>query len=139
MKSTLYNYLLFGLSIILFISPCYCYSENFTDGKDWTQKMSKGEKFISVYAPMILFHRYGVNFRKTPAEYIETIEKVLINNPYLEKEDVSNIFASTIYAYEPESRPAFKLMEAEFAHQDFSPNLLIKTNPTPEVDQVTEN
>ncbi len=139
MKSILLVCLYLSLFLMAGVTPCYAYSDTFTTGEEWEQKMSKGEKFISVYAPMILFHRYGVNFRKSPGEYIETMEKVLVNNPYLEKEDVSNIFASTVYAYEPESRPAFRIMEAEFTHQELSPHLLIKTNPTPEVDQVVED
>ena len=118
--------------------PCYGYSDTFTTGKDWVKKMSKGEKFISVYAPMILLHRYGINFRKTPNEYLESIDRVLINNPYLEKEDVANIFASTVYAYEPESRHAFQLMEVELARQDLSPHLAVKTNLSPEVNQIPE-
>lgn len=117
---------------------CHAYSESFTTGKDWVQKMSKAEKFISVYAPMILFHRYGINFRKTASEYLDTIDRVLINNPYLEKEDVANIFASTIYAYEPETRRAFQLMEVELARQDLSPHLVVKTNLSPEVNQASE-
>ena len=139
MKSKYFVYLLFSLFLISGTVPSYGYSDVFTTGKDWVDKMSKGEKFISVYAPMIIFHRYGVSFRKTPDEYIETMEKVLIDNPYLEKEDVSNIFVSMVYAYEPESRPVFRLMEAEFARQEFSPYLLFKRNPTPEVDQIKKN
>ena len=98
--------------------------------------MSKGEKFISVYAPMILFYRYGLNFRKSPGEYTETIDKVLLNNPYLEKEDIANIFASAVYAYEPESRPAFRAIENKLS-EGFSPHLLIHTN-TPEVAHSSE-
>ena len=100
-------------------------SENFATGKQWVEKMTRGEKFISIYAPMILFHRYGINFRKDPQEYIETIDRVLLNNPYLEKEDVSNIFASTVYAYEPESRRAFSIFELQF-QEPFSSYLLLE-------------
>ncbi len=111
-------------------------SDTFTTGKDWTQKMSKGEKFLSVYAPMILFHRYGVNFRKTPDEYAETIDHVLVENPYLEKEDVANIFASTVYAYEPESRRAFVIMKMEFDNEYLKPLLLIKKHPNTDVNDL---
>ena len=138
MKSKFFIYLLSSLSLISGMVPCYGYSDTFTTGKDWVKKMSKGEKFISVYAPMILLHRYGINFRKTPNEYLESIDRVLINNPYLEKEDVANIFASTVYAYEPETRHAFQLMEVELARQDLSPHLAVKTNLSPEVNQIPE-
>ena len=109
------------------------YSETFTTGREWTEKMSKGEKFISVYGPMILFHRYGVNFRKTPNEYAETIDRVLLENPYLEKEDVANIFASTVYTYEPESRRAFTIMKMEFEQESLKPYLLIHKHSNSEV------
>lgn len=134
MKSKCLIYLLIGNLLITVLATGYAYADNFTSGKEWTRKMSKGEKFISVYAPMILFHRYGVNFQKSPGEYAETIDKVLLNNPYLEKEDVANIFASTVYAYEPESRPAFRLMELEFANEGLQPRLLIKADPKSEVN-----
>ena len=134
MKSKYLVYLLVGLPLILgAVANSYAYSETFTTGKDWIQKMSKGEKFISVYAPMILFHRYGVNFRKTPNEYTDTIDRVLLENPYLEKEDVANIFASTVYTYEPESRRAFAIMKRDVAQETLRPALLIKTNPSSEV------
>ena len=109
------------------------YSETFTTGKEWTEKMSKSEKFISVYAPMILFHRYGVNFRKTPNEYAETIDRVLLENPYLEKEDVANIFASTVYTYEPESRRAFAIMKMEFEQEGLKPTLWVHRHSNSEV------
>src|SRR3990167_3897812 len=125
MISRYFFYLYIGLIFFTNIAPCLANSESFSTCKDWMQKMSKGEKFISVYAPMILFHRYGINFRKTTNEYLESIDRVLINNPYLEKEDVANIFASTVYAYEPESRHAFQLMEVELARQDLSPYLVV--------------
>ena len=142
MKSKRLYCLMFGL-LLFCVGICgttlaRAYSEAFSSGKNWLQKMSRGEKFISIYAPMILFHRYGINFRKSPNEYIEKIDEALINNPYLEKEDVANIFASTVYTYEPETRRAFKLMEMEFAHQDLSPHLMIKTDTTPELSQAVE-
>ena len=124
-----------GLSLILGVeADSYAYSETFTTGKEWTEKMSKGEKFISVYAPMILFHRYGVNFRKTPNEYAKTIDRVLLENPYLEKEDVANIFASTVYTYEPESRRAFTIMKTEFEQESLKPTLLIQKRPNSETN-----
>jgi hypothetical protein len=138
MRSKYAFYLLIVLFVTFNIRAGYANSETFSTGKEWVEKMSKGEKFISVYAPMILFYRYGVNFRKTPGEYTETIDKVLLNNPYLEKEDIANIFASTVYAYEPESRPAFRQMAMELSSGEFSPHLLITPNSTPEVTQSSE-
>ena len=142
MKSRLLSCLLTGIFLFSMesygIRPLDAYSDTFSTGKNWLQKMSKGEKFISIYAPMILFNRYGINFRKTPNEYIEKMDEALINNPYLEKEDVANIFASTVFAYEPETRRAFKLMEIEFARQDLSPHLMIKTDTTSELNQAAE-
>ena len=136
MKFKYLVYLLVTLSLILGPSAnshADSYSETFTTGKEWLGKMSKGEKFISVYAPMILFHRYGVNFRKTPNEYAETIDRILLENPYLEKEDVANIFASTVYTYEPESRRAFTIMKMEFEQESLKPYLLIRRPSNSEV------
>ena len=134
MKSKYLVYLLVSLSLISGTAAySSSYSETFTTGKYWIQKMSKGEKFISIYAPMIQLHRYGVNFRKTPIEYADTIDRVLLENPYLEKEDVANIFASTVYTYEPESRRAFAIMKLEFSQEDLRPALLVKTHPNSEV------
>ncbi len=90
------------------------YTDKFTTGEDWVEKMSEREKFMSLLVPMILFHQYGVSFKRTPPEYVEAIDKVLLYNPYLEKEDVANIFASTVYTYEPESRPALEEMQSRF-------------------------
>ena len=137
MKSRYFVYLLLSLSLIMGpTASAETYSDTFTTGKVWLQKMSKGEKFISVYAPMILFHRYGVNFQKTPNEYAETIDRILLENPYLEKEDVANIFASTVYTYEPESRRAFMIMKMEFDQEGLKPYLLIHRHPNSEINDL---
>lgn len=118
-------------------------TDTFTTGKDWTQRMSLREKFISIFAPSLLFHRYGVPLRRPINDYIRTIDKVLMENPYLEKEDVSNIFASTIYAYEPESRPALDsleraLKERKTYEEEFTasllPHLVVRTTPKKEYE-----
>ncbi len=69
---------------------------------------------MALIVPMNLFHRYGVDFRKTPLEYIPIMDKVLFNYPYIENEEVENIFASIVYVTEPESRAAFRLMQIRF-------------------------
>ena len=107
------------LILAIFESGRVCaYEETFSTGRDWVQRMSKKEKFIAVFAPMILFLRYGVPFQKKPNEYIDVIDQALMVNPYLESEDVANIFASTVYAYEPGSRPAFDAMAREFHYRN---------------------
>jgi hypothetical protein len=105
-------------------------SDTFTTGKDWTEKMSEKEKFISIVAPMVHYSHYGVPFQHTPPEYVSVIDRVLLYNPYLEKEDMANIFASTVYAFEPESRPAFENLnrEAEYRRTGL-PLLTIKHLP----------
>lgn len=92
----------------------YAYAEAFVTGKEWVEKMSPAEKFMALIVPMNLFHRYGVEFRRKPIEYIPVIDDVLLNNPYIEDEDVTNIFASYVYVTEPESRNAFRLMARMF-------------------------
>lgn len=115
--------------------------DTFTTGRDWVEKMSSKEKFISIVAPLILFTRYGVPFHHTPPEYIDMIDRILYYNPYLEHEDVANIFASTMYAYEPESRPALENMERELRYQrgaedKFWPYLTLRSRP-PQIPQET--
>lgn len=114
-------------------------SDTFTTGKDWNEKMSDKEKFISIVAPMIHFSHYGVPFQHTPPEYVSAIDQVLLYNPYLENEDMMNIFTSTVYAYEPESRPAFEslLREAEYRRTGL-PLLTIKHLPEIKEDSNTE-
>lgn len=103
---------------ILMFSPAASFAtEVFTSGEDWVRRMSKREKFLSIFAPYILYYRYGVPFRKPPHEYIADVDKVLLVNPYLESEEIANIFASTVYAREPESRPAFHAMAQDFEYQ----------------------
>lgn len=103
-----------ALSLLGFCPPSYAYTETFVTGRDWIQKMSPREKFMALVVPMNLFRNYGVEFRKKPVEYISLIDDVLLNNPYVEGEEVANIFASYVYATEPESRNAFRLMARLF-------------------------
>ena len=102
------------LSVLGSCSPSHAYAETFVTGRDWVQKMSIKEKFMALVVPMNLFHRYGVDFRKTPPEYIRIMDNVLFNNPYIESEDVANILASIVYFTEPESRAVFRLMQFRF-------------------------
>lgn len=96
-------------------------SPAFTTGEDWTRHMSEREKFMSILIPMSIFHEYGVPFRLSPDKYIAVIDNVIDANPQIENEDISNIFASTVYLYEPESRPAFDAMEMNFLRADYRP------------------
>ena len=145
-----YFFLLTAIHILLLTTAVtvQANSEVFTTGKDWTQRMSVKEKFLSIFSPSLLFHKYGVPLRRPIDEYIPTIDKVLLNNPYLEKEDVANIFASTVYAYEPESRPALdslertlrqrKTTEEEFT-ESLLPRLIVRTTPKKEYESVLLN
>ncbi len=119
--------------------------ETFTTGKDWTEKMSSGEKLISLVAPTMLFQRTHVPLRLKLPEYIPILDKVILFNPQLEKEDVANIFASTVYKFEPESRPYLEWMETAFLRGHlsgdprFTPRLTIQdylkeAQPEPETD-----
>ncbi len=119
-----YKYLCLLTSFILLLSFSGVshgdYTETFTTGKDWSYRMSKREKFLAVFAPYILYHRYGIPFRKEPNAYILDIDRILVYNPYIENEDIANIFASTVYALEPESRPAFQAMARDLQYQNLS-------------------
>ncbi|MBI2095460.1 MAG: hypothetical protein HYT89_04785 [Candidatus Omnitrophica bacterium] len=121
MKKRLIFSLTVGLVAAGFLAPraqAASYADQFTTGEEWAEKMSEREKFMSLLVPMSLFNQYGVPFRRTPPEYVKAMDKVLLYNPYLEKEDVANIFASTVYAYEPESRPGFEWMLREFQYRN---------------------
>ncbi len=126
--------------LLLAAIPGFAASDSFSTGKDWNEKMSEKEKFISIVAPMVHFSHYGVPFEHTPPEYINAIDQVLLYNPYLENEDMTNIFASTVYAYEPESRPAFEnlLREAEYRRTGL-PLLTIKHLPEIKDDSVSNS
>ena len=94
------------------------YDETFATGKDWIQRMSKREKFISLVAPTLIFNRYDVHLRHSLPQYIYQIDRILLKNPQLEREDVNNIFASAIYLFEPENRELLKTMEMNFLRGD---------------------
>ena len=93
--------------------------ETFSTGKDWAQRMTNREKFISLLPPTLVFGQYDVQPHHGLPEYIYWIDKILLKNPQLEKEDVGNIFASTIYLREPENREALRNMEADFLRGNY--------------------
>lgn len=88
--------------------------EAFSSGKDWSEGMTQNEKLMSLIPPSLLFYRYHVPLRRELPEYIPMIDHVLSANPELANEEVTNIFASAVYVYEPESRDALRMMELEF-------------------------
>lgn len=95
-------------------------SETFSTGRDWTTRMSMGEKYLSVLVPMTTLHQYGVPFRLKVQDYIPAIDYVLEHNPHLLDEDVANILASTVYLFEPQSRPSLDSLETKFLQGDYS-------------------
>ncbi len=110
--------------------------ETFTTGKDWEERMSPGEKVIAIVAPAIFLNKHGVPLRRPISEYIPTMDQVLFNNPYLEDEDAANIFISTVYAYDPESRSPLDALEIQLRHRKiyensprFNPHLLLGPDP----------
>ena len=108
------------------------YEETFSTGKDWVKHMSTREKYISLLPPSLLFHQYDVHLKQSLPEYIDLIDHILLRNPQLENEDVGNIFASTVYLFEPQNREALKTMEMNFLSGNFetkpyhSPRLTIE-------------
>ncbi len=87
--------------------------ETFATGSDWSERMSVREKLISLIPPTILMHRYGVPMKRPLDDYLPAIDRFLDYHPQLEKEDVANIFTSTVYSDEPESREAIEIMERD--------------------------
>ncbi len=96
--------------------------ETFTTGKDWAERMSPREKIMAVVAPAMLLHQHGIPVQRPISEYIPTMDRVVLNNPYLKNEDAANIFVSTVYAYEPESRRALDALEIELRHRKIYKN-----------------
>jgi hypothetical protein len=111
--------------------------EVFSTGSEWLEKMSVREKLISLLPPALLMHRYGVSFRQKMENYIPLIDSVLDENPQLEKSDVANIFASTVYTYEPENREALKNMERDLnlRRQGYNPSFFPKLMISAPVDR----
>ena len=81
------------------------------------------------------FERYDVHIRHALPQYVSWINTILARNPRLEKEDLGNIFASTVYLFEPENRLALKTMEMNFLRGDLEskplelPQLNIEETP----------
>jgi hypothetical protein len=94
-------------------------SEVFQSGKDWSDSLSPNEKMMALVPPAILFRSYHVPLARNLPEYIPLIDRVLLYNPELGKEDIANIFASTLYHYEPQTRPALEFMETEFLRGNY--------------------
>jgi hypothetical protein len=125
-----------GMAVLLACgaaAPAGAYTQSsFTTGKDWTERMSVEEKLISIVAPMLLFEKFGVQPRLQLDQYVDTIDRVLDFNPQLGGEDVANIFASTLYHYEPENRQALDVMEMELRYRrsdygdGYSPNVSLR-------------
>ena len=93
-------------------------TRDFVTGEDWTEHMSAREKQISLVPPALLFTDYDVHLRLSLPQYIPLIDKIMERNPRLADEEVSSIFASTIYLFEPQNRPALRRMEMDFLRGD---------------------
>ena len=121
MRKIALRLLLFGAVLLSGVPAQADYNETFVNGKDWVEHMSAKEKYISLLPPTLLFGEYDVHLRHSLPEYIYWMDNILLRNPQLENEGVGNIFASTIYLFEPENRPALKSMEVDFLRGDYTP------------------
>lgn len=104
----------------------------FSTGAEWSDRMTEGEKFLSVAVPMATLIEYGVPIRMPLQAYIPTLDRVIERNPQLGKEDVANIFASTVYIYEPQTRRRLDELEERFLRGNFEkgvPELLLFPSP----------
>ena len=104
--------------ILSLVAPCRADDEEFVTGRDWVRRMSQREKFMSLLPPSLLFSEYDVHLRLGLPQYLLLIDRIMERNPRLENEDISNIFASTIYFFEPQNREALKTMEMNFLKGD---------------------
>ena len=118
--------MILSICLTFFLSSGWTAAANqettFSTGKDWLRRMSPREKYISLLPPSLLFQRYDVRLKLSLPEYIGLIDHILLRNPQLKDEDVSNIFASTIYLFEPQNREALKTMEMGFLSGSFEPS-----------------
>ena len=57
---------------------------------------------------------YDVHLKRGLPQYITLIDAILLKNPELEKEDVGNIFVSSVYLVEPQNREALRTMEMDY-------------------------
>ena len=110
MKKVFFAFIL----ILSFAAPCRAEEEEFVTGRDWIKRMSQREKFMSLLPPALLFSEYDVQLRLGLPQYILLIDGIMERNPKLENEEISNIFSSTIYFFEPQNREALKTMEMNF-------------------------
>lgn len=73
---------------------------------------------MALLPPTMLFEEYDVRLRHSLPEYIVLINLILRYNPELQEEDVTNIFTSAVYRFEPESRVTLKTMELQYLQGD---------------------
>ena len=111
-------------------SVSYALTRDFVTGQDWTERMSEREKYIALTPPAILFSEYDVHMKLGLPQYILLIDKLMERNPRLQDEEVSNIFASTIYLFEPENRGALRTMETDFLRGDFESSPIMQPRLT---------
>jgi hypothetical protein len=124
MKKVLLSLISVLFTVLPFTAALADSNETFSSGKDWMTRLNDREKIIAIIAPTVLLHRYGVPIQKSPDEYLEKIDKVLEKNPDLAKEDISNIYASTVYYYEPWTRKPLEELELAFLRGETEPSLL---------------
>lgn len=106
--------LILALALLAFAGPSAAAAERpdaFSTGEDWLERMTPDEKVISLVPPTILFGAYDIRLRHSLPEYLPLLDAVMRENPQFAGEDVANVFASAVYAYEPENRPKFRAME----------------------------
>lgn len=94
------------------------YDEGFNTGKDWVHHMSQREKFMSLLPPTMLFDEYDIHLRHSLPEYIVLLDHILLRNPQLENEEMTNVFASAVYLFEPQNREALKTLEIDLLRGD---------------------
>ena len=110
------------LSMLLFLGGASGAADSrseFTSGESWVKRMSTREKYMSLIPPAIVFSDYDVHLKLNLPRYIFLIDRIMERNPRLADEEIANIFASTIYLFEPENRHALKTMEVNFLQGDF--------------------
>lgn len=124
----------FFTALTVGVASAEVYREEFLTGKDWRERMTLRQKYMSLILPTALFKRFHVPMRRPIEEYIPTIDRVIDNNPYIETEDIASVYASTVFATEPESRPALAALErtlrsqTEYQMEGFSPRLIAESD-----------
>jgi hypothetical protein len=81
-------------------------------GEDWA-RLSEQEKQRFVYTAIGALERRGVLIMRSPGEYLDAMEKLLLSDAELRREYLESLFVFCVYDGEPQTRDAIRLIRRE--------------------------